>query len=85
MSERDPDYPRTHFIEKLHLVSNFNSTVTVPMVAVTPGEDTTTDCSNALKVQACCFACHPSKHEHMHKLQQVELAHEFTTCQLLLP
>lgn len=52
MAERDPDYPRTHFIEKLHLASNSDSTVTVPMVTVTPGEDTTADCSNALKVQA---------------------------------
>lgn len=52
MADRHPDYPKTHSIEKLHLASNSDSTVTVPMVAMTPSEDITTDCSNALKVQA---------------------------------
>lgn len=77
--QRDPDYPWTHFMEKLHLVSHSDS-----IVAVTPAEDTITDCSNALKAQARCFACHPWKYEHMHKLQQVEPAHKFTAYQLLL-
>lgn len=35
MAERDPDYLWTHFMEKLHLVSNSDS-----IVAVTPAEDT---------------------------------------------
>lgn len=78
-AERDPPYPRTHFMEKLHLVSNSDS-----IVAVTSAENTLTDCPNALKAQARCFACHPCKYEHMHKLQQVEPAHKFTVHQLLL-
>lgn len=77
-AERDPDYPQIHLMEKLHLVSNSDS-----VVAVTPAEDTVMDCSNALKAQARCFACHPWKYEHTHKLQQVEPAHKFTAYQLL--
>lgn len=79
MAERDPDYPQPYLMEKLYLVSNSDS-----VVAVIPAEDIITDCSNALKAQARCFACHPWKYEHMHKLQQVEPAHKFTAYQLLL-
>lgn len=42
MAERDPDYPKTHLIENVHLASDSDSTVTVPTVTVTQNEHTTT-------------------------------------------
>lgn len=49
-------------MEKLHFASSPDSAVTGRTVAVTPGEDATTDCSNAFESAGILFCLSSGRH-----------------------